>query len=192
MILFNQTSSLVDGLDETINRTEKYPFTKMPSCNKTSARFSSNSGRTKFGLLNQSHNLTRLLVLLICLIGFVPSLASNVRSTKSYDFKETDGSAPGFIMFNLDKIHPSEVFKIESPNRWVSVDTTGAVRVKEPWDYEQLGKEKTIDFWVIITSPNLNGEFSMSLLAVIWMRLASCSFIYWKCFINFVLSFHSL
>ena len=98
--------------------------------------------------------------MLLCLLLIaVPSLASNVRSTKSYDFKETDGSASGFIMFNLDKIHPSEVFKIESPNRWVSVDTTGAVRVKDPWDYEQLGKEKTIDFWVIITSPNLNGKF---------------------------------
>ncbi|KAI3476139.1 hypothetical protein L1887_62327 [Cichorium endivia] len=98
----------------------------------------------------------RLLCVLLLCLGSVPSLASNVRSTKSYDFKETDGSASGFIMFNLDKIHPSEVFKIESPNRWVSVDTTGAVRVKDPWDYEQLGKEKTIDFWVIITSPNLN------------------------------------
>lgn len=101
----------------------------------------------------------RLLCVLLLCLGSVPSLASNVRSTKSYDFKETDGSASGFIMFNLDKIHPSEVFKIESPNRWVSVDTTGAVRVKDPWDYEQLGKEKTIDFWVIITSPNLNGKF---------------------------------
>lgn len=102
-------------------------------------------------------------LLLLCLAS-VPSLASNVRSTKSYDFKETDGSASGFIMFNLDKIHPSEVFKIESPNRWVSVDTTGAVRVKDAWDYEQLGKEKTIDFWVIITSPNLNGEFGFIFL----------------------------
>lgn len=100
-----------------------------------------------------------VLALILLLAASLPAVlfASNVRSTKNYDFKETDGSSPGFIMFNLDKIHPSEVFKMESPNRWVSVDVTGAVRVKEPWDYEQLGKDKTIDFWVIITSPNLSG-----------------------------------
>lgn len=117
--------------------------------------------KTKTKLNRQSIKMSNLnsILFLICLISslIVPTLASNVRSTKSYDFKETDGGSPGFIMFNLDKIHPSEVFKIESPNRWVSVDTTGAVRVKEAWDYEQLGKEKTIDFWIIITSPNLNG-----------------------------------
>lgn len=62
-------------------------------------------------------------------------------------------------MFQLDKKHSQEVFKIESPNRWVSVDTNGAVKVKEIWDYEQLGKEKTIDFWVFVTGPNLNGMF---------------------------------
>jgi hypothetical protein len=98
-------------------------------------------------------------LLLIGLLLPVTLLASNVRSTKNYDFKETHGSSPGFIMFNLDKIHPSEVFKMESPNRWVSVDVTGAVRVKEPWDYEQLTKDKAIDFWVIITSPNLSGAY---------------------------------
>lgn len=133
-------------LTELHNQTDHFSnhnFFKMSSCNKIMAKLSPIK-----------------LLLIFCLIGIVPtSLASNVRSTKSYDFKETDGSAPGFIMFNLDKIHPSEVFKLESPNRWVSVDTTGAVRVKEPWDYEQLGKEKTIDFWVVITSPNLNGKF---------------------------------
>lgn len=59
-------------------------------------------------------------------------------------------------MFQLDKKHSQEVFKIESPNRWVTVDTNGAVKVKEIWDYEQLGKEKTIDFWVFVTGPNLN------------------------------------
>lgn len=82
----------------------------------------------------------------------------SVRPTKSYDFKESDGAMPGAIQFQLDKKHPSEVFKIESPNRWVTVDANGAVRVKEAWDYEQLGKEKTIDFWVFITGPNFQGK----------------------------------
>ena len=83
----------------------------------------------------------------------------SVRPTKNYDFKESDGNLPGAIMFQLDKKHSQEVFKIESPNRWVTVDTNGAVKVKEIWDYEQLGKEKTIDFWVFVTGPNLNGRF---------------------------------
>lgn len=87
---------------------------------------------------------------------------ASVRPTKSYDFKESDGAMPGNIMFQLDKKHPSEVFKIESPNRWVSVDANGAVRVKEAWDFEQLGKEKTIDFWVFITGPNFQGRQSTS------------------------------
>ncbi|RWS20234.1 Pt1-cadherin-like protein, partial [Leptotrombidium deliense] len=80
----------------------------------------------------------------------------SVRPPKSYQFKEADGASPGTIMFNLDKKHSQEVFKLESANRWVTVDTTGAVRVKEPWDYEQLEKHKTIDFWVFVTGPNLN------------------------------------
>lgn len=44
----------------------------------------------------------------------------SVRPTKSYDYKESDGALPGAIQFQLDKKHPSEVFKIESPNRWVT------------------------------------------------------------------------
>jgi hypothetical protein len=80
----------------------------------------------------------------------------SIRPTKNYDFKESDGSAAGNILLQLDKKHPQEVFKIETPNRWVVVDTNGAVRVKETFDYEQLGKDKTIDFWVFVTGPNLN------------------------------------
>lgn len=106
--------------------------------------------------------IAMIALLMVATLLPVSLMASNVRSTKNYDFKETDGSSPGFIMFNLDKIHASEVFKMETPNRWVSVDVTGAVRVKEPWDYEQLSKDKTIDFWVIITSPSLNGEYTIN------------------------------
>lgn len=31
--------------------------------------------------------------------------------------------------------------------------TNGEVKVKEKWDYEQLDKEKTIDFWVLVRIP---------------------------------------
>ncbi|RWS13251.1 Pt1-cadherin-like protein [Dinothrombium tinctorium] len=82
----------------------------------------------------------------------------SVRPPKTYEFKESDGSSPGAVVVSLDKKHPMEVFKLESTNRWVTVDTNGAVRVKEPWDYEQLEKHKSIDFWVFVTGPNLNGK----------------------------------
>jgi len=88
--------------------------------------------------------------------GFLLRSKRSIRPTKSYEFKESDAVTPGIIMFSLDKKHSSEVFKLESPNRWVTVDTSGTVRVKESWDYEQLGKDKTIDFWVLVTGSNLN------------------------------------
>ncbi|XP_022238578.1 neural-cadherin-like [Limulus polyphemus] len=77
----------------------------------------------------------------------------SVRATKSYEYKESDGSIVHKIMFQLEKEHPKEVFEVESPNRWVQVDKAGVIRVKEPWNYEHLGKEKTIDFWVLISKP---------------------------------------
>ncbi|XP_067135660.1 neural-cadherin-like isoform X2 [Centruroides vittatus] len=79
----------------------------------------------------------------------------SVRPTKSYEYKETDGSVTGRVMFQLDKKHPHEVYKIENPNHWVEVEPSGEVKVKEPWDYELLGKEKTIDFWVFVTGANV-------------------------------------
>lgn len=72
-----------------------------------------------------------------------------IRHTKTYDYKESDGSTPGMVVFQLEGRTPHERFRLETPNKWVTVDSTGAVKVKEPWDYEQLGKDKTIDFWVI-------------------------------------------
>ena len=72
-----------------------------------------------------------------------------IRHTKTYEFKESDGSTPGMVVFQLDRRQPNEKFRLETPNKWVTVDPNGAVKVKEPWDYEQLGKDKTIDFWVI-------------------------------------------
>ena len=40
----------------------------------------------------------------------------------------------------------------------MTVEPNGAVRVKKKWDYEELGREKTIDFWVIITNTGTSGE----------------------------------
>ena len=79
------------------------------------------------------------------------------RPTKRYEFKESDGSVEGMTVFQLDRKISEESYKIESLNRWVTVDNTGAVKVKEVWDYEQLGKQKIIYFWVYASGPHLNG-----------------------------------
>ena len=52
----------------------------------------------------------------------------------------------------MEKESEHETFKIRDENPWVTVEPSGAVRVKKRWDYEELGREKTIDFWVIITN----------------------------------------
>uniref|UniRef100_A0A336L2Y6 CSON004045 protein n=1 Tax=Culicoides sonorensis TaxID=179676 RepID=A0A336L2Y6_CULSO len=75
-----------------------------------------------------------------------------VRPTKRVDFTEADGDAEGRVVFNLEKETERETFKIRDENPWVTVETNGAVRVKKKWDFEELGPEKTIDFWVIITN----------------------------------------
>ncbi len=48
--------------------------------------------------------------------------------------------------------------KIRDENPWVTVEPNGAVRVKKKWDFEELGREKTIDFWVIITNSGSGGR----------------------------------
>ena len=35
--------------------------------------------------------------------------------------------------------------------------------MKKKWDYEELGREKTIDFWVIITNAGSGGRESIAL-----------------------------
>ncbi|RWS20452.1 Pt1-cadherin-like protein, partial [Leptotrombidium deliense] len=80
-----------------------------------------------------------------------------VRPAKRYEFKESDGASSGTFMFNLDTKDSQEVFKLKSSNRWVTVDSNGTVRVKEPWDYEQL-KNKTIYFGVFVALPNRDIE----------------------------------
>ncbi|GAB0088950.1 Cadherin-like [Sergentomyia squamirostris] len=81
-----------------------------------------------------------------------------VRPTKRIEFTETDGDLEGKVVFQLEKETDRETFKIRDENIWVQVETNGAVRVKKKWDYEELGPEKTIDFWVIITNSGHNGE----------------------------------
>ncbi|KAG8184279.1 hypothetical protein JTE90_004606 [Oedothorax gibbosus] len=78
----------------------------------------------------------------------------SIRQTRTYEhFLESDGSTPGKVMFRLESVHPEEVFSLENSSRWIDVDHNGDVKVKEPWDYEQLEREKTIDFWVQIRAP---------------------------------------
>lgn len=82
-----------------------------------------------------------------------------VRPTKRTEFSEADGQVEGKIVFQLEKESEHETFKIRDENPWVTVEPNGAVRVKKRWDYEELGREKTIDFWVIITNSGAAGTF---------------------------------
>ena len=63
-------------------------------------------------------------------------------------------------MFQLEKSTDTETFAIRGDSPWVTLDENGDVRVKRRWDYEELGPEKTIDFWVIITNSGLQNEQS--------------------------------
>lgn len=87
-----------------------------------------------------------------------------VRPTKRIEFTEADGDAEGKSVFQLEKETDRETFKIRDENPWVTVEPNGAVRVKKKWDYEELGPEKTIDFWVIITNSGQNGKFFFFLM----------------------------
>ena len=73
-----------------------------------------------------------------------------VRPTKKIEFTEADGDSEGKIAFYLEKETERETYKIRDENKWVTVGSNGSVRVKQKWDYEELGPEKTIDFWVTI------------------------------------------
>ncbi|KAI9558984.1 hypothetical protein GHT06_015773 [Daphnia sinensis] len=75
-----------------------------------------------------------------------------LRPTKRIEFSEADGAPEGKLMFALDKPSEKERFKVRDDNPWVTVEPNGNVRVKRKWDYEELGPEKTIDFWVTITN----------------------------------------
>ncbi|KAG8267901.1 hypothetical protein J6590_039285 [Homalodisca vitripennis] len=83
-----------------------------------------------------------------------------VRPTKRIEFTEADGEQEGRIVFQLEKETERETFKIRDENPWVTVEPNGAVRVKKKWDYEELGPEKTIDFWVTITNAASGGVVS--------------------------------
>lgn len=89
----------------------------------------------------------------------------SIRQTRTYEhFLESDGSIPGKVMFRLDSVHPDEIFSLENESRWIDVDHNGDVKVREPWDYEQLEREKTIDFWVLIRAPQQPGKISLNFL----------------------------
>ncbi len=81
-----------------------------------------------------------------------------VRPTKRIEFTEKDGNTEGKIVFQLEKESEHETFRIRDENPWVTVEPNGAVRVKKNWDFEELGREKTIDFWVIINNSGAQGR----------------------------------
>ena len=80
-----------------------------------------------------------------------------VRPTKRIEFTEADGEPEGKIVFQLEKESEHETFRIRDENPWVTVEPNGSVRVKKKWDYEELGREKTIDFWVVISNSGTAG-----------------------------------
>ncbi|XP_065207824.1 neural-cadherin isoform X2 [Planococcus citri] len=84
-----------------------------------------------------------------------------VRPTKRIDLSETDGESEGRVVFQVEKEAERETFKMREENPWISVEPSGAVRVKKKWDYEELGPEKVIDFWVVITNPGIGGKNSL-------------------------------
>ncbi|KAL7286523.1 hypothetical protein TKK_0019259 [Trichogramma kaykai] len=81
-----------------------------------------------------------------------------VRPTKKIEFTEADGDSEGKVVFHLEKENERETYKIRDDNKWVTVGLNGTVRVKQKWDYEELGPEKTIDFWVTITNTDTDNQ----------------------------------
>lgn len=82
-----------------------------------------------------------------------------VRPTKRIEFTETDGETEGRVVFQLEKETEKETFKIRDDSSWVVVEPNGSVKVRKKWDYEELGPEKTIDFWVTITNSDKAGKW---------------------------------
>lgn len=87
-----------------------------------------------------------------------------VRPTKRIEFTEADGEVEGRSVFTLEKETDRETFKIRDENPWVTVEPSGIVKVKKKWDYEELGPEKTIDFWVTITNAGNGGKIIVFVL----------------------------
>jgi len=93
-----------------------------------------------------------------------------VRPTKRIEFTETDGEQEGRSVFPLEKETEKETFKIRDENPWVTVEPNGAVRVKKKWDYEELGPEKTIDFWVTITNAGVGGTWFSHICVYFYLK----------------------
>ncbi|GAB6020544.1 hypothetical protein CHUAL_003227 [Chamberlinius hualienensis] len=82
----------------------------------------------------------------------------SVRPTKTVEYRETDGKKEDEVVFILENESGREKFQLREDNPWVKVDSSGAVRVRKKWDYEELGPEKSIDFWVTITNTRHGGK----------------------------------
>nr|BAD91055.1 Af2-cadherin [Artemia franciscana] len=74
------------------------------------------------------------------------------RTMKRLEFSESDGGTEGKLMFQLEKESERERFKLKDENPWITVEPNGNVRVKKKWDYEELGPDKNIDFYITITN----------------------------------------
>lgn len=99
-----------------------------------------------------------LFVILYIFLSLVNCQTPDIVS-KVYEFKESEGSIPGKIMFRLQTKHKNGHFELEEPNEWVTVEPNGDVKVKEPWDYEQLhefeiGGLRFIDFSALFVQSN--------------------------------------
>nr|XP_033339367.1 neural-cadherin isoform X2 [Megalopta genalis] len=91
-----------------------------------------------------------------------------VRPTKKVDFTEADGDVQGKIAFYLEKENENETYKLRDENKWVNVEPNGSVTVQQKWDYEELGSEKTIDFWVTIS--NIGFQYTDNQRVIINMK----------------------
>lgn len=95
----------------------------------------------------------------------------SVRPTKTVEYRETDGHKEGQVVFRLENETGREKFQLRDDNIWVIVDPSGEVRVKKKWDYEELGAEKSIDFWVTITNTHQGGKLWTTPFTVLVLRL---------------------
>lgn len=99
----------------------------------------------------------------------------STRPVAEATFPESKGSELGKIVFQLELKDPGDTYKLRDENRWVEVHPNGKVRVKQKWDYEELGPWKTIEFWVTISNnARESGRLNMIFFPEINNRFEKC------------------
>lgn len=86
------------------------------------------------------------------------SVTRAVRPVKRIDFDAADADIEGFNLFRLDRQSERETFELRDENPFVTIEPSGDVCVKRPWNADELGPENTIDFWVVVHNQGHNGE----------------------------------